>query len=114
MIGVTLRCTWITSAMCMVPGLRARLPIRGGYHKKVNISPGSGSLAGDKNTESLCIKKNLPITKTPDLETPGGRLQHMNIQVWEVSDIKIDLKYFYPGGGAGFTLEDLGDLHNDK
>jgi hypothetical protein len=34
MIGVTLRYKWITSVLCMVLGLRARLPIREVITKK--------------------------------------------------------------------------------
>jgi hypothetical protein len=39
--------------MFMVPGLRARPPIREAILKNVYTSPGSGSLVGDKNTRSV-------------------------------------------------------------
>ena len=53
MIGVTLRHKWITWAMLMVPGLRARPYIREAITKNVYISPGSGSLVGDNDTHSV-------------------------------------------------------------
>ena len=59
MIGVTLRYKWITSAMCMVPGLEPVLPSGRLSLKNVYISPGSGSLEVIKTHSPLCIiKKN--------------------------------------------------------
>jgi hypothetical protein len=63
MIGVTLRYKWITWAMFMGPGLEPVLPSGRLSQKNVYISPESGSLVGDKNTQSVCIiiKKRLRI-----------------------------------------------------
>jgi hypothetical protein len=115
MTGVTLRCKWLTSAICMVVGLRDRTPIREAITKKANISPGSGSQAGDTNTQSLCIiKKNLPIIKN---SRPADTMRQ--VTAYEHSGVgsigyKKELKYFYPGSGAGFAFEDLRHLHNHE
>ena len=51
MIGVTLCYTWITWVRFMDPGLEPVLPSGRLSQKNIYISPGSGSLVGDKNTK---------------------------------------------------------------
>jgi len=54
MAGVTLRYKWITWAMFILFRPKSPSSHQGGYHKKcIHITPGSGSLVGDKNPQSV-------------------------------------------------------------
>jgi hypothetical protein len=53
MTGVTLRYKWITRAMFQEFPVWSRPPLRDAIIKNVYISLGSGSLAGDNNTQSI-------------------------------------------------------------
>jgi hypothetical protein len=59
MVGVTLRYMWITSAMCMVPGLRARPPIREAITKMYTCHLDRAPCLVTKTRSQLCIIKKM-------------------------------------------------------